>query len=105
EPLHGLFTPNLVNTISTPGAIQQAVIYPAGELLKSVDITPFSQDADFDGTVDESLTTGDYADDTIYGGLGGDFLHGGSGDDAISGAEALLEFFEAPANPGDVLRH
>ena len=30
-----------------------------------------------------------FADDNIFGGLGGDFLHGGSGDDAISGAEAL----------------
>jgi Ca2+-binding RTX toxin-like protein len=46
----------------------------------------------------------DYADDIIYGGLGSDFLHGGAGDDAMSGAEALPEYFQAPINPGDVLR-
>jgi len=40
----------------------------------------------------------------IYGGLGDDFLHGGAGDDAMSGAEALVEYYEAPDNPGNLLR-
>jgi hypothetical protein len=43
--------------------------------------------------------------DIIYGGLGDDFLHGGGGDDAISGAEALLPFYnEAPQTDTDPLR-
>ena len=31
--------------------------------------------------------------DVIYGGTGDDFIHAGAGDDAVSGAEALAEFY------------
>ncbi|MEH6586717.1 MAG: hypothetical protein V7720_09160, partial [Halioglobus sp.] len=31
--------------------------------------------------------------DAIYGGLGDDWIHAGAGNDAVSGAEALLEFY------------
>jgi len=67
-----------------------------------VDMTPFNLTEK--GLPDDVYDEPDYADDIIYGGLGSDFLHGGAGDDAISGAEALPEYFEAPINPGDVLR-
>lgn len=124
----------LGEVIATPGGIQTATIHVAGELLKSVDLTPMSVDRSWQALDDEfGYGTGNgatpYADDILYGGIGSDWLHGGSGDDAISGAEALPVFFEAavstrpqffgpaPAsrpsegttggstlNPGDVLR-
>jgi Ca2+-binding RTX toxin-like protein len=88
--------------ISTPGGIQTATIHVAGELLKSVDLTPLSVDPAWQALDDEfgyGAGQGDtpYADDILYGGIGSDWLHGGSGDDAISGAEALPEFFNAAA--------
>jgi Ca2+-binding RTX toxin-like protein len=115
ELLNGILGVDELNKeISTPGNIQQAIINPTvggvegnvGQLVKQVDITPFSQELGWMATQDEwaGLTQGK-SDDIIYGGLGSDFLHGASGDDAISGAEALLEFFEAPINPGNVLRY
>jgi Ca2+-binding RTX toxin-like protein len=82
----------LNETISTPGDIQFAVINVEGELKKSADLVPFSFDPGWLGLDDEfpdNETNTPFADDIIFGGLGGDFLHGGSGDDAISGAEAL----------------
>lgn len=102
ESLYGISAiPNnqLNLTIKTPGSIQQSIINVAGELKKTVDLTPFD--------------LGD--DDIIYGGLGSDFLHGGAGDDAMSGAEALpvsaaqvsgallITGYDTPVNPGDVL--
>jgi hypothetical protein len=109
EPLYGVagFANNQLNLyISTPGKLQQAVINVAGELKKAVDLTPFSQEPGWMAMDDEwGGRSKNTSDDIIYGGLGSDFLHGGSGDDAISGAEALPEFFEAPINPGGVLRY
>ena len=89
--------------IYTPGSIQTATINVSGALNKTVDLTPFSSDPNWDGTADEYGIAGTKAngtggvgsqplhvnDDIIFGGLGSDWLHGGSGDDAISGAEAL----------------
>ncbi|MFU8870290.1 MAG: hypothetical protein ACNA7R_20675, partial [Natronococcus sp.] len=105
EPLYGVIAlvdrdPNtritngnvLNEIIKTPGDIQYALINVEGELKKAVNLTPFSQDPDFDGTDDEfGGVSRNTSDDIIYGGLGNDWLHGGSGDDAISGAEALRE--------------
>ena len=51
----------------------------------------------------DPLFAAQWANDIIYGGLGGDFLHGGAGDDAISGAEALTEFFINPQPQQNVL--
>lgn len=104
EPLNGVFVATTQAFISTPGKIQQADIYVTGELNKAVDLTPFSQDPDWNANDDEwAGDSKNTSDDVIYGGTGGDFLHGGSGDDAISGAEALAEFFARPVNPGNVL--
>jgi Ca2+-binding RTX toxin-like protein len=104
EPLLGVLKVDQVDKpISTPGNIQTAVINPAGELYKSVDLTPFNLTPNVNG-MDDPLFEPVYADDIVYGGLGNDFLHGGAGDDAISGAEALPAFFDQPVNPGDVLR-
>lgn len=88
--------------IYTPGKMQQSYINLEGELKKTVDITPFNltDKGAGDNVYDEPL----FANDIIFGGLGSDFLHGAAGDDAISGAEALPEFFAAPINPGDALR-
>ena len=104
EPLFGIgsLAGQLSAAIETPGKAQQATINIAGDLKKSVDITPFNLTpvAQMDDPLNAPLS----ANDVIFGGLGRDFLHGGAGDDAISGAEALPEFFSAPTNPGDVLR-
>jgi hypothetical protein len=114
EPLYGIHTllatdadpkntnGNVLNEfIYTPGDVQTATINVAGELNKTVDITPYSSDPNWDGSADEYGTEGTGGtggvgtqpnhvnDDIIYGGLGSDWLHGGTGDDAISGAEAL----------------
>ena len=89
--------------IYTPGNVQTATINLSGALNKTVDITPFSTDVNWNGSADEYGIAGTKAngtggvgvqpahwnDDIIFGGLGSDWLHGGSGDDAISGAEAL----------------
>jgi Ca2+-binding RTX toxin-like protein len=122
EPLIGLTTANASVQISTPGNVQQATTYPAGQLNKTVDLTPFNVDPNTAGQ--NELFAGDqWSDDIIFGGLGNDFLHGGSGDDAISGAEALTEAYVQtedsnlvltgirrsdyyrPYNPGDALRY
>ncbi len=106
EPLYGIdrFAPrDLDLEISTPGNIQQATINTSGELKKTVNLTPFNLTEV--GQSEDPLHDPSYADDIIYGGLGGDFLHGGAGDDAMSGAEALPQFYNDPQNTGDVLRY
>ncbi len=107
ETLIGLTTPNASVAISTPGKIQQATTFPAGQLNKTVDLTPFSVDPN------QTLSTDEFngglngkphnSDDIIYGGLGNDFLHGGAGDDAISGAEAMSTFYSRPVTAANVL--
>jgi Ca2+-binding RTX toxin-like protein len=104
EPLYGIgdLADELNMIISTPGKIQQATINVTGELKKTVNLTPFKLgDPD---AIDYATQDPLYADDIIYGGWGGDFLHGGAGDDAISGAEALPMYYDAPHNPGDILK-
>lgn len=102
EALHGIdgfSQTELDEFIKTPGSIQQATININGALKKTVNLTPFFLDPEqFDVYADPTE-----ADDIIYGGWGSDFLHGGGGDDAISGAEALQEFYDNPVNNGDVL--
>ncbi|MDB5978261.1 MAG: hypothetical protein JWR07_5021, partial [Nevskia sp.] len=87
--------------IYTPGNVQTAFINVPDELKKTVDITPFSSDPNWNGSADEFGVAGTAGtggvgkqpnhvnDDIIFGGLGSDWLHGGSGDDAILGGEAL----------------
>src|SRR5262249_54087853 len=88
--------------IFTPGNMQIDTINVSGALKKTVDLTPFSSDPNFNGTADEFSVPGSkpnsapsdgktkvHNDDILFGGLGSDWVHGGSGDDAISGAEAL----------------
>jgi len=104
EPIYGIgdLSGELDKYIYTPGKIQQATINVAGELKKTVNLTPFKLgDPDLFDYADQDPL---FADDIIYGGLGGDFLHGGPGDDAVSGAEALPMYYDAPNNPGDVLK-
>ncbi|HET9220026.1 MAG TPA: hypothetical protein VFR18_23810 [Terriglobia bacterium] len=110
EPLYGIAPPAQINqVISTPGKIQTATINVAGQLKKTVNLTPFSVDPAWPAaqTVDEFGGTAALhnSDDIIYGGWGNDFLHGGSGDDAMSGAEALAALYAAPANTGNVLAY
>jgi len=103
EPLYGI-SATTQSFISTPGNVQQADLNVTGQLKKAVNVTPFSQDPNWQATADEFNGVSKHtSDDIIYGGLGGDFLHGGSGDDAISGAEALPEFYANPVNLGNVL--
>jgi Ca2+-binding RTX toxin-like protein len=113
--------------IFTPGDIQIDTINVSGALKKTVDLTPFSSDPEWNGLKDPATdefggATTKHYDDIIFGGLGSDWIHGGSGDDAISGAEALpLSFTQTedanfnllgiaetdyyhPYNPGDALR-
>jgi Ca2+-binding RTX toxin-like protein len=80
EPLHNLTTPNVQTTISLPGNKIGAVVSITGRLTKEVKLTPFDAGSS----------------DIMYGGLGDDFQHGGGGDDAMSGAEALPNFYNAP---------
>ncbi|GGO80245.1 hypothetical protein GCM10011348_16530 [Marinobacterium nitratireducens] len=113
---------NVLNElIRTPGNVQSELINVAGELKKSVDLTPYNLTPEELGAADPRLSNQMFADDVIFGGLGKDFIHGGSGDDAISGAEALEESyaprfnsagefiglirtdFSRPYNPSDIL--
>ena len=111
ETLYGIagFSSDELNQlIRTPGSIQQAIINVEGRLKKTVDLTPFNltpvDDSNGNTQADNPHDNPDNADDIIYGGLGSDFVHGGAGDDAMSGAEALPEYYAAPANAGNVLR-
>ncbi|MCB9929003.1 MAG: hypothetical protein H6844_06280 [Alphaproteobacteria bacterium] len=107
--------------VYTPGKVQTALINRSGELLKSVDLTPYSVDPEANLYSNPLLSNPQQADDVIFGGLGDDFLHGGSGDDAIAGGEALPDSytqlfengvevglvrtdFTRPWNPGDILK-
>jgi Ca2+-binding RTX toxin-like protein len=100
EPLYGVNTPTVQQTISTPGNIQNATINVTDTLTKAVDLTPLSNDPAWNAAADEfGGITRRNADDIIFGGLGNDFLHGGSGDDAISGAEALVTSWAATYDP------
>ncbi|MDA8439545.1 MAG: hypothetical protein M0Z51_11925, partial [Propionibacterium sp.] len=100
EPLNGVTTANVQAAISTPGNMQQATIYPVGELTKVMDIFPFGLNpgATDPNTLPDPNSVPQYADDLLYGGLGNDWIHGGSGNDGISGAEALPSAY-APADP------
>jgi Ca2+-binding RTX toxin-like protein len=90
--------------IYTPGHVQQARINIEGELLKSVDLTPFDsvEGASLLPVQSADPTHHDplFADDVIFGGTGDDFIHGGSGDDAVAGGEALPDSY-APVITGD----
>jgi len=106
ELLNGVTVAVTPSTVATGGNMQTANINVAGQLKKSVDITPFSQDPGWNPATDEFAGTTPpphTSDDILFGGLGNDFLHGGSGDDAISGAEALPTSFaptyDANGNP------
>ena len=94
--------------ISTPGNIQRAIINVEGSLKKTVDLLAFDAGIASVGV-----------NDIIFGGLNSDSIHAGAGDDAVSGAEALPDYYyggtfgfamindllqkqqEAPANTGD----
>jgi Ca2+-binding RTX toxin-like protein len=108
EPLNGVTVAVQPSTIATGGNVQQATINVAGQLKKSVDLTPFSTDPNWNPATDEwGGLTRKNSDDIIFGGLGNDFLHGGSGDDAISGAEALpvsyAPTYDAAGNPNGLV--
>jgi Ca2+-binding RTX toxin-like protein len=98
EPLYGIVAVK-ASRIATSGNGIVADINVAGQLNKTVDMTPYNVDPSGQplGFIPK------YADDIIYGGLGNDFLHGGSGDDAMSGAEAQQPFYAAHVNNGNVL--
>ncbi|HYC45994.1 MAG TPA: hypothetical protein VED01_10995 [Burkholderiales bacterium] len=85
--IHG----NVLNEfIYTPGNVQTATINVAGQLKKTVDLTPFNVDpVGASGDAQNPLFVPRHVNDIVFGGLGDDWLHGGSGDDALSGAEAL----------------
>ncbi|HSC16539.1 MAG TPA: hypothetical protein VLI71_15540 [Gammaproteobacteria bacterium] len=89
EPLYNIGTVVTNLYISTPGRMQEAIINVAGELKKSVNLTPFELDPNDDDP--NPQFDPERADDVIFGGWDDDFLHGGAGDDAISGAEAMPE--------------
>ena len=88
----------------------RAIVDRDGELVKSVNLTPFSTNPD---NPNDQYWKATDASDIIFGGWGSDFLHGGVGSDAISGAEALpvearpqdlfgnIISFDTPFNPGD----
>ena len=77
--------------------MQQATIYVANLLNKSVDLSPFNYDPNTGGQNELFIPL--YDDDILFGGLGNDFIHGGPGDDAISGAEALPLSYTQTENP------
>jgi len=107
EPLYGIAAipaGELNQFISTPGKIQRATINVSGALKKTVNLTPFKLGDPNDLDYAHDMFDPSYADDIIYGGWGGDFIHAGDGDDAVSGAEALAEFYDGPENLGSVLR-
>ncbi|MHC4207704.1 MAG: hypothetical protein ACYSTT_23870, partial [Planctomycetota bacterium] len=106
EPLYGIddLAGELDKDISTKDKKQKATINVNGQLKKTVNLTPFKLG---DPEVPQYLDEFDpeQADDIIFGGWGNDFLHGGDGDDAISGAEALTQYYDNPVNQGDVLKY
>ena len=109
EPLNGVATATVQATVATGGNVQIADVNITGQLKKAVDITPYSQDPNWNPATDEfALASGGgvgvskhNSDDILFGGWGNDFIHGGSGDDAISGAEALpLSYAPTYSAPG-----
>ncbi len=77
EPLHALTVANAQTSFSIPGPFIGSTEFITGRLSKSVDLLVWNHGYN----------------DVVYGGLGDDFIHAGAGDDAISGAEALSEFY------------
>ncbi|MBD3648098.1 MAG: calcium-binding protein, partial [Pseudomonadales bacterium] len=77
EPLNSLFVANEQTTFALPGPWTSYVEFIDGRLTKTVELTAW----DIGGN------------EIIFGGLGDDFIHAGAGDDAVSGAEALPEFY------------
>ena len=105
EPLYGVAgfaQKDLDLTITAQGKTHQAVINESGKLKMTAHLSPLWLSPD--GEPLDEFFRPNHADDIIYGGLGGDFIHGGAGDDAISGAEALPEFYYAPATAWNILR-
>jgi Ca2+-binding RTX toxin-like protein len=90
EPLYGIITANHEGKISIPGPVIGAIVYPDGQINKSVELLAYDQGATGNGN------------DVIYGGLGHDYLHGGEGDDAISGAEAQAGYYHSQAHVGTI---
>jgi hypothetical protein len=106
--------------IFTPGNMQTDTINLSGVLKKTVDLTPFSSDPNWNGqaqpAIDEFAYPGSkpnqpgsdgkttkHYDDIMFGGLGSDWMHGGSGDDAMSGAEALpVSYTQIESSTGDL---
>ena len=99
EPLNGVTVANVESTIATPGKIQQATIYPAGELTKVMDLFPYALNPAAPNWLPDPTDVPEYADDLLFGGLGSDWIHGGAGVDGISGAEALPTSY-APTDTG-----
>lgn len=87
--------------IRTPGNLQLALINREGTLKKSVNLIAF----DLDGVVFAFDDSGQMtsANDIIFGGYDDDYLHGGFGDDAVSGAEALAEYYAGGTAVNDFL--
>jgi len=81
EPLYGLTVANSQSEISLPGPFTGAVVDITDMLRKDVNLLAW----DIGGH------------DIVYGGLGDDWIHAGAGDDAVSGAEALPEFYDDTA--------
>ncbi|MDZ4220728.1 MAG: hypothetical protein U1D70_17120 [Methylobacter sp.] len=109
EPIYGLAAKPAGGldrraTARTPDGLLSAAFNVTGEIVKTVNLTPFNPDPSSPNEAERDFFFDPaYADDIIYGGLGDDWLHGGAGDDAISGAEALAYYYDRPNNPGDVL--
>ena len=78
ESLYGLTTANQESSIDIPGPFTGAVVNIGGLLKKDVNLLAWE--------------IGGH--DIVYGGLGDDWIHAGAGDDAVSGAEALAEFYD-----------
>lgn len=117
--------------IATPGIVQTEVINVAGDLKKTVDLTPFNLTPNASGA-DQPLFDANNSDDVIFGGLGGevqyypttigglakndpnpagklrgvagDFLHGGAGDDALAGGEAIWNAYTQVWTAADGVR-
>jgi Ca2+-binding RTX toxin-like protein len=84
EPLYGIAA-TTQSTLSSGALKISAILNPAGQLAKAVDLEPFDKGGA----------------DVIFGGLDNDSLHGGAGQDAISGAEALPAVYASPG-PSDL---
>jgi Ca2+-binding RTX toxin-like protein len=79
EPLYGVNIPNLQTVMVLRDGFTGATFNFRDRLKKQVVLNAIESSGN----------------DIIYGGLGDDFLHAGAGDDAISGAEAMVEYYHA----------